>query len=307
MPPDPRDEWVGPLPTDPLELALEYKLGFDDVSDLQDQKCFLAWREDRIVNTADIKVIFEAMIEALDDDEKGPCQVEYLFFARQQIDDAGMEYIAKAMEAGAMPKLLTVDFSSNKLTDTGFTTLVNAVKHCKQFRDIKFKNNSLTDVGFAALHEMLKRGECPGLERLDLAGDMFIRHNISDASFVPFATDLADGVFKTIRPEEFEMSDTEIGDAGFAAFSVSIKRGNLRKLKSLYLQGCRITDEGANALAEAIGNNKRTKLFDIRLGFQNMDNPEGARVTKDGGKAAIESAGERMGRKVFVVLHPLNM
>lgn len=305
MPPDPRDEWVGPLPTDPLELALEYKMGFDDVSDLQDQKCFIAWREDRVMDSSDIKLVCEAMIADIDD--KGPCVVEYLFFPNQNIDDEGMEHIAKAMEAGAMPKLLTVDFSSNKLTDTGFITLVNAIKHCKQFRDLKFKNNGLTDVGFKALHEMLKRGEWPGLERLDLAGDMYHRHFISDASFVPFATDLADGVFKAIRLEEFEISDCDLADAGFVAFCVAIKRGNLRKLKSLYMQGCKITDEGANALAEAFENNKRTKLYDIRLGFQNMEDPEAPRISKEGGKAAIESAGERMGRKVFVVLHPLNM
>ena len=30
MPHDPRTEWVGPIPTDPLEHVCEYKLGFDD-------------------------------------------------------------------------------------------------------------------------------------------------------------------------------------------------------------------------------------------------------------------------------------
>ena len=36
----------------------------------------------------------------------------------------------------------------------------------------------------------------------------------------------------------------------------------------------------ARSLADAIANNKRTKLFDVRLGFQNIGEPMGERVTK---------------------------
>ena len=39
-----------------------------------------------------------------------------------------------------------------------------------------------------------------------------------------------------IRLEELELSDNDVGDAGFAAFAVAIQRGNLRKLRSLYMQ-----------------------------------------------------------------------
>lgn len=98
----------------------------------------------------------------------------------------------------------------------------------------------------------------------------------------------------------------QICDAGFAAFSVAIQRGNLRKLRSLYFVSNLITDDGANALAQAIAHNKRTKLYDIRLGFQNVDQPTGPRVTKAGGKAAIEAAGLTLGRKVECVLTPLD-
>ena len=59
-------------------------------------------------------------------------------------------------------------------------------------------------------------------------------------------------------------------------------------------------------LAAAIANNKRTKLYDIRLGFQNISDPMGARVTKEGGKAAIQAAGATLGRKVECILAPLD-
>ena len=87
-----------------------------------------------------------------------------------------------------------------------------------------------------------------------------------------------DGKIKMLRLEELEMSDNDVCDAGYTAFALAVQRGNLRKLRSLYFVSNLITDEGANALAQAIAHNKRTKLFDIRLGFQNISDPAGARV-----------------------------
>ena len=296
---DPRDTWVGPLPTDPLELVLEYKLGFDDISDLQRKTCIVTYLPDRTLTAEDGKVLAQAIID------QGPCDIEYLFLQKNELGDEGIAAIARAMEAGALPKLLTVDFTNNKAGDEGFIALANAIKHCPTFRDICFKQNRLSDTAFAALHKVLLRNEWPGIERLNISGEIFDRHTISDASFIPFANDLADGRLKAIRLEEFDFSDNDITDAGYAAFAEAIKRGNLRKLRSLYAQACLITDEGANALAAALQNNKRTKLFDIRLGYQNSHDATAARVTKEGGKEAIETAGASLGRKVFCVLHPL--
>jgi len=299
MPPDPRQEWIGPLPTDPLELVCEYKLGFDDPSDLREKNTIITFDERKKLDATDVKVLVDAMIE------QGPCNIEYLFLPGNTFGDEGIFAIAKAMEEGALPKLLTVDFSNCQATDAGFIALVNAVKYCRQFRDIIFQKNTLGDEGFSALHQMLKRDEWPGVERLNLAGAQFYRHTISDKSFVPFATDLADGEVKMIRLEELEMSDNDIRDEGFAAFAVALQRGNIRKLRSLYFVSNLITDVGAQALAEAIAHNKRTKLFDIRLGFQNIDEPMGLRVTKEG-KSAIVAAGATLGRKVECILAPLD-
>ena len=100
--PRPRKVWSGPLPTDPLELALEYKLGFDDVSDLQGELCFLCTdTAEREFNAEDAKVLADAMIA------QGPCEVEYIFFQNSKIGDQGLEAVAKAMAAGATPKLST--------------------------------------------------------------------------------------------------------------------------------------------------------------------------------------------------------
>ena len=300
MPPDPRAEWVGPIPTDPLERALEYKLGFDDVSDLQGKSCVITYDERKKLDAEDVKAFAQACID------QGPTQIEYLFLAGNTFGDEGLVAIARAMEEGALPKLLTVDFTRCGATDAGFAALVNAIKFCRNFRDIVFQENTLGDAGFAALHQVLKRDEWPNVERLNLAGAQAARHTISDASFLPFATDLADGEVKMLRLEELEMSDNDVRDAGFAAFAVAVQRGNLRKLRSLYLVSNLITDEGAEALAQAIAHNKRTKLFDIRLGFQNISEADGPRVTKEGGKAAIQAAGATLGRKVECILAPLD-
>lgn len=293
-------EWVGPLPEDPLELVMEYKLGFDDPEDLKEKTCVVTFDERKKLTVEDAKVFAQALID------QGPTMIEYLFLQGNEFGDEGLAAIAGAMEAGALPKLLTVDFSRCQATDKGFTCLVNAIKHCRQFRDIIFQENTLGDEGFAALHQVFVRDEFPNVERLNLAGVQFARHAISDASFVPFANDLADGNIKMIRLEELEMSDNDIKDAGYAAFAVAIQRGNLRKLRSLYFVSNLITDEGAGALAAAIANNKRCKLFDIRLGFQNISEPMADRVSKEGGKAAIEAAGLTLGRKVHCILAPLD-
>ena len=300
QPQDSSRSWLGPIPTDPLELVLEYKLGFDDVSDLQAKRALILSEEGRELTPEDGKVLAQALID------EGPCEIEYLFLCHNDLGDEGIEAIAGAMAAGALPKLLAVDFTNNGASDVGFGHLISAVKHCRQFRDIVFKNNKLSDASVVALHEVLKRGEWPQVERVNMAGEQFDRHTISDASFVPFATDLADGVFKMIRLEELEFSDCDVGNDGLAALSTAIERGNVRKLKSLYMQANHITDEGAGFLAAALTNNKRTKLFDIRLGYQNIHDTSLERVTPDGGKAAIEAAGESMGRKVFCVLHPFD-
>ena len=300
MPPDGRAEWVGPIPTDPLEKALEYKLGFDDVSDLQAKNCVVTYDEQKTLDAADCAAFAQALID------QGPTEIEYLFLPGNSFGDEGLLAIARAMAEGALPKLLTVDFSRCEASDAGFTAVVNAIKHCPRFRDLIFQENSLGDTGFAALHQVLKRDEWPNVERLNLAGAQFARHTVSDASFVAFATDLAEGAVKMLRLEELEMSDNDIRDAGFTALALAIQRGNVRKLRSLYFVSNLITDEGATALAEALAHNKRTKLFDIRLGFQNIAEPSGPRVTREGGKAAIVAAGATVGRKVECILAPLD-
>ncbi len=103
MPLDPRLEWVGPIPDDPLERCLEYKLGFDDVEDLQAKNCLVTYDEKKKMTADDGKVLAAQMIEV------GPCDIEYLFLGNNELGDEGVIAIAKAMEEGALPKLLTVE------------------------------------------------------------------------------------------------------------------------------------------------------------------------------------------------------
>jgi len=58
------------------------------------------------------------------------------------------------------------------------------------------------------------------------------------------------------------------------------------------------------ALADAIANNKRCSLNDIRLGFHELAEADAGAAELSGSKKAIEEAGAAMGRKVHVVLAP---
>lgn len=283
-----------------LEMLLEKKLGFDDITDLKDMKSVVTFNCEPMT-PAETRILADALID------QAPTEIEYLFLGHNQMGDEGMAALADAMANDALPNLLSVDFSKNGITDVGMASFVGAIKHCKRFRDIIMKENKLGDAGMNSLTEVLRRNEWPNIERLNLAGAMFDRHTISDASFLPFAQGLADGEFKAIRLEELEMGDNDINDAGFSALCLAIQRGNLRKLRSLYMMCNHITDDGAAALAEAITNNKRTCLFDLRLGFQNINDPDAPRVTKEGGKKLIEDAGAAMGRKIEVILTPLGL
>lgn len=283
-----------------LEVLLEKKLGFDDVSDLKDKNSIVTFNCDPMT-AAETRMLCDALID------QAPTDIEYLFLGHNLMGDEGMAAFADAMAQGALPKLLSVDFSHNGITDVGMTSFCGAIKHCRRFRDIIMKENRLGDAGMDALTGVLQRNEWPNIERLNLAGAMFERHTISDKSFLPFAQGLADGTFKAVRLEELEMADNDVTDPGFSALCLAIKRGNLRKLRSVYFMSNKITDEGANALADAITNNKRTALYDIRLGFQSIHDEDAPKVTKEGGKKAIEDAGAAMGRKVEVILTPLGV
>ena len=95
MPHDPRTEWVGPIPTDPLEHVCEYKLGFDDVSDVQAKNCIITHDERKQLSVVDAQTLAQAMID------QGPTEIEYLFLAGNVFGDEGLFAFAKAMEEGS--------------------------------------------------------------------------------------------------------------------------------------------------------------------------------------------------------------
>ena len=100
MPLDPRTEWVGPIPTDPLVRCLEYKLGFDDVEDLQAKGCVITHDPRKQFEVEDAIVFSQALVD------QGPCMIQYLFLQGNLFGDEGLASIAKAMAEDALPKLL---------------------------------------------------------------------------------------------------------------------------------------------------------------------------------------------------------
>ena len=81
------------------------------------------------MNAEDAKVLAQALID------QGPCQCEYIFLQQNKIGDEGMEAIAKAMAAGALPKLLTVDFVQSQRTETWEVQLAAFQVGSREHRD----------------------------------------------------------------------------------------------------------------------------------------------------------------------------
>ena len=65
--------------------------------------------------------------------------------------------------------------------------------------------------------------------------------------------------------ENLVLSTSQIGDEGAVALAEAVGKGALPELKELVLQHNQIGDEGAKALAEAVGKGGLTKLKQLWL------------------------------------------
>ena len=117
------------------------------------------------------------------------------------------------------------------------------------------------------------------------SGEIMRKHEITDATFLPFAKAIAEGDIKLLDLKELSFQDTQIGDEGVGMLALALGRGNLPKLESLYLMGCaKLTDACCQAIADAINNRKRMPMLrDIRLGYTEVWDVESPATQSLGG------------------------
>jgi len=214
------------------------------------------------------------------------------------VGDATAKTLGDAIGAGCCPKLQVVIMQGTELTDAGLSALVKGLGKCPHFRDLTVACNKISDVGFKSLVDVFLSGAFDKVERLNISGEMFLKHDITDASALPFAKALAEGDIKLLDLKELNFQDTMIGDETVSLIGLALGRGNLPKLENLYLMGCpKLTDASAKAIADGINARKRMPMLrDIRLGY--------TEVTK-AGKELIKDAARAKGKKISVILQLL--
>jgi len=233
----------------------------------------------------------------------GPTDTQYLFFPLGHeeggVGDLTAASVGEALAGGSCPKLLAILMQESQLTDKGMVAMVKGLKACPQLRDLSLSKNVLSDEGFTALTDLFLDGGFQIVEKLDLSGEQFLKHQITDASFVRFAKALAEGEIKLLDLKELNMQDTMVSDEGVSWIGTALGRGNLPKLEQLYFMGCpNLTDKCAAAIADGIRARKKMPMLrDIRLGY--------SQVTKEG-KELIKQAARDKGKKISVILELLN-
>jgi len=232
----------------------------------------------------------------------GPTDTEYIMFPtgheEDGVGDRSAISVGEAIAAGACPKLQVIIMQESQLTDKGMVAMVQGLKKCPAFRDLVLNKNLLSDIGFTALTDVFLDGGFSRVEKLDLSGETFLKHQISDASFVRWAQAIAEGEIKLLDLKELNLQDSMIGDEGVTWLATALGRGNLPKLESLYLMGCPLlTDKCAAAIAEGIRARKKMPMLrDVRLGY--------SEVTQEG-KELIKQAARDKGKKISVILQLL--
>lgn len=267
----------------------------DRTADLKrDTMCFLI---DKMMNDADCEALGVALKQL------GPTQTEYIMFptghAEDGVGDLSAASVGDAIEAGALPKLQVIIMNEAQLTDKGLAAMVKHLKKCPNFRDLVLTKSLIGDEGFSALTDVFLDGGFQIVNKLDLSGDQFLKHQITDASFVRWAKAIAEGEIKLLDLKELNLQDTMVGDEGVSWLGVALGRGNLPNLVSLYLMGCpHVSDKSASAIADGVRARKKMPMLnDIRMGYTQVTNE---------GKELIKQAARDKGKKISVILQLLN-
>jgi len=283
-------------PLDDMQMKRLVRLMESDrTADLKrDTMCFLI---DKMMNDADCEALGVALKQL------GPTQTEYIMFptghAEDGVGDLSAASVGDAIEAGALPKLQVIIMNEAQLTDKGLAAMVKHLKKCPNFRDLVLTKSLIGDEGFSALTDVFLDGGFQIVNKLDLSGDQFLKHQITDASFVRWAKAIAEGEIKLLDLKELNLQDTMVGDEGVSWLGVALGRGNLPNLVSLYLMGCpHVSDKSASAIADGVRARKKMPMLnDIRMGYTQVTNE---------GKELIKQAARDKGKKISVILQLLN-
>ena len=183
-------------PLDELQMKkLVRKLEFYRENDIKNDK--MIFMVDKNFTDAEAEALGVALKQL------GPTETEYIMFSPGHeeggVGDLAATSVGEAIALGSCPKLQVIILQEGQLTDKGFAAMVKGLKQCPHFRDLIVNKNLIGDVGFTALTDLFLDGGFQIVERLDVSGEQFLKHQITDASFVRWAKALAEGEIKLLE------------------------------------------------------------------------------------------------------------
>jgi len=283
------------MATDESILALCKKLGFKKPEKMFHENLLFGSGKEL---TDDDGLALAAYME-----KYGPLKLRYIFLSENELTDVTAIALADALRNNLAPELEVIHFHRNKLTDKGVMAITSALTDTPHYymREINVaENDGIGDDALISLVDMYKvmwekpRCEEIPLTRLEWQGTLFNKHKITDTGVFALCDAMLNRDFWLNNIEELDLSDNEITDAGLSRIADCIAAGHMKKLKSLYLTWNKITDEGAEALANAILKcKKQPNLFDVRLDYMEVT---------DEGRSKIVEAGTERDCKISVIL-----
>ena len=158
----------------------------------------------------------------------------------------GVSNVAAALQAGVAPLLDVLDLSGNDLGEFGTTALAQALPALPQLLHLNLSVCSL-GAGVRALVDALRGGAIPRLELLDLGGSA-----LGDSGLVALTGAVRAGALP--RLQQLLLGSNGIGLVGIRSLADALCSGDLPRLSKLSLRSNELHDDGALALAGAIGH-----------------------------------------------------
>ena len=167
----------------------------------------------------------------------------------------GMQRLAEALGAGALPAVTYLDITSTHVGDAGAEALAAALgrRALPRLKSLTLDRVAIGDAGLVALAPAMRR--LPALEALYLwrnpLGDDGLAALVAPPS--PAGTPpLPAGGLKKLKT--LELDNTQVSDAGCAALTAALNSGALPALKYLALNDITASDAAKAAVYEARAN-----------------------------------------------------
>ena len=183
--------------------------------------------------------------------------LETLALIEQAAGPDGVQRLAAGLGVGALPAVTCLQIFGMQVGDAGASALAAALGRgaLPRLKILYLTNAAIGDAGFMALAPALRRR--PALEQLDLGGNPFgdegLAALVAPSPPAGAPTTTTGGLTKL---KVLYLTNTQVTDAGCAAFVSALDRGALPELEGLFLGGIPASAAATAAVWEALAKSR---------------------------------------------------